>query len=250
MVWLDILLALFKIPHGAPVPVPDPVLPAPEPEASPAPAPVAPGVGITREHLRAMGVSADNAARYIDGINESCERFNIDTNARICAFIAQILEETGNLAMVNENLNYGAARLTQVWPSRFPTIEAAQPYAGNPEKLANAVYGGRLGNSDPGDGYKYRGRGFIQLTFKGNYQASSDGLGVDLVSDPDLVSTPEYCALTSAEYWTRNGCNEMADGDSLDAITRITKRINGGYVNLDTRKANWQKAKRVFSDLA
>jgi putative chitinase len=226
MAWMDILSNVLK---GASAP--------------------APGVGITVEHLLKMGVSQLNADKYASFLNQACAKFKINTNARICAFISQICEESGNLSSVNENLGYTTKNMMTVWPSRFPTAESTMQFVGHPDLLANAVYGNRLGNSEPGDGYKYRGRGFIQLTFKGNYQASSKGLGVDLVSNPDLVSTPQYAALTAAEYWARNGCNEMADPDNLDAVVKVTKKINGGYINLDTRKAYWNKAKLVFADL-
>lgn len=208
------------------------------------------GVGIRVDHLTGMGVSQANALKHVGYLNEACERFEINNHARICAFISQICEESGMLSVTEENLHYSAQRMHEVWPGKFPTADAAQ-YAvnGGPEGIADAVYGGRLGNDMHGDGYKYRGRGFIQLTFKANYEASSHGCGADLVTNPDLVALPEYAALTAAEYWKRNGCNEMSDPDNMDAVTRVTKKINGGYINLPARQANWKKAEIVFADL-
>lgn len=223
--------------------------PKPAPSSGSIAAPVAAGsVGIRVDHLTRMGVSQANAEKYCSFLNEACARFSINSRARICAFISQICEESGNLSATTENLNYTAAGIMRI-RTGWSAERAQSVVAGGPQSIANALYGGTLGNTDAGDGYKYRGRGFIQLTFKGNYAASGKGLGVDLVSNPDLVATPEYCALTAAEYWARNGCNQMSDPDTMDAVVAVTKKINGGYINLATRQANWNKAKAVFADL-
>ena len=133
-----------------------------------------------------------------------------------------------------ENLNYSAQRLVQVWPSRFPSLPVAIPYAGNPEKLANFIYANRLGNGPPdsGDGWKYRGRGLIQLTGRGNYQQAATGIGRPLVDQPDLLLQPDVAARSAAFFWKSHGLNELADdrsGDDDNAdFQMITIRINGG----------------------
>jgi putative chitinase len=206
------------------------------------------GVGIRVDHLLGMGVSQTNAEKYVGYLNDACERFQINTNARICAFIAQTCEESGNLSVISENLNYRPDVIVKLWP-KFSYEVAKEACDSGPEAVGNLIYGNRMGNVNPGDGYKYRGRGFIQLTGRDNYALSSKFLGVDLVNNPDLVLQPEYCALTAAEYWQRNGCNELSDPDNEQAVEMVTKRINGGYINLDIRLANWRKAKRVFADI-
>lgn len=227
---------------------------APEPARAPAPAPIpapAPAVAsvITVAHLTAMGVSPSNAAKYCDAINEACSRFQINSRARITGFVAHICTESGRLSAVRENLNYSALRLTQVWPRRFPTIAAATPYAMNPEALANKTYGDGLGNTQPGDGYRFLGRGFIQITGRFNYTACGKALGLDLAAHPELLEQPEYAALSAAWFWSSHGCNSVADADTEDALRQTTKIINGGVNGWDDRLMNWKKARRVFAEL-
>jgi len=206
------------------------------------------GVGIRVDHLVKMGASQANALKYCGYLNEACERFKINNFARICAFICQTFEESGNLSTVDENLHYNAVTMNRVWP-KISLAEAQQVCAGGPQVVAERVYGGRMGNVNPGDGYKYRGRGFIQLTGHDNYAATSKALGVDFVGNPELIKEPEYCALSAAQYWHDAGCNEMSDPDNIDAVTHVTKKINGAWTNIDLRLANWRKAEQVFADL-
>jgi putative chitinase len=135
---------------------------------------------------------------------------------------------------LEENLNYSAERLVAVWPSRFPTKAAAEPYARQPDKLANKVYANRLGNGNEasGDGWRYRGRGPIQLTGKANYEKCGAGIGEDLVRFPCLLLTPSVGLASAGWFWHTRGCNRLADEDDHRAITRI---INGGQLGLDDR---------------
>ena len=149
-----------------------------------------------------------------------------------------------NFKTLEEGLNYSATRLMAVWPSRFPSLDVANQYANNPEKLANKVYGGRMGNVEDGDGWKYHGRGLIQLTGKDNYANCGSGLGVDLLSNPEWVATPEYAALSAGWFWNKKGLNDLAD--TMD-IETMTKRINGGTLGIDDRKA---KIRMVMQKLA
>ena len=160
--------------------------------------------------------------------------------------------ESGQLTRLAENLNYSAKRLMQVWPNRFPALEKAQQYERNPEKLANYVYAKRLGNGDEtsGDGWRYRGRGLIQLTGRGNYRAAAQGIGQPLEGQPELLEQPGPAALSAAWFWKSHGLNELADDRNDDNDTEdfrtVTKRINGGTVGLKERMAFWEKAKAVL----
>jgi putative chitinase len=180
-------------------------------------------------------------------------RFDITSAARMAAFLAQIAHESGQLTRLAENLNYAAKRLMQVWPNRFPTLEKAQQYERNPEKLANCVYAKRLSNGDEasGDGWRYRGRGIIQLTGRGNYRAAAMGIGLPLEDEPDLLLQPGPAALSAAWFWKSHGLNELADDQNddndIEDFRTITKRINGGTVGLNERLALWERAKGVLA---
>lgn len=166
-----------------------------------------------------------------------------DTSLRLAHFMAQALHETGGLTVLVENMNYSARRMTQVWPNRFPAETDAQPYAHNPEKLANKVYGGRMGNDQPGDGWKYIGRGIIQCTGKESYVKFGTLLGIDLEGNPGLAIDPRYSLKIACEEWREKGCNALADRDN---ITGITQRINGGQTGIADRKDWLLKCKRVW----
>ena len=176
-------------------------------------------------------------------LNQVFVKYDIGTPKRQAAFIGQCAVESANFTRLQENLKYSAQRLTQVWPSRFPSIEAATPYANNPEKLANFVYAGRMGNLQDGDGWKFHGRGLIQLTGRENYENCGNGIGVDLINDPDLLLTPQYAALSAGWFWTKHGLNLLADAQEYGTMTR---RINGGTTALEERIAKITKALQVL----
>jgi len=190
---------------------------------------------------QALKITPIKAEEWIDAINETFDRFDINTPERQACFLGQCAHESGGFTALKENLNYSAEGLTKVWPKRFTSLEVAQPYHRNPEKIANKVYADRMGNGDEssGEGFKYRGRGLIQLTGKDNYKACGDALGVDLVEEPDLVSTPQYAALSAGWFWDKNKLNQFADSNDM---TTLTKRINGGTHGLDDRVARTQHA--------
>ena len=181
---------------------------------------------------------------WLDPLTSAFERFEINTPERQAAFIGQCAHESANFKTLQENLNYSAKGLNATWPSRFPSDEAAQPFHRQPEKIANKVYSGRMGNTDEGDGWKYRGRGLIQLTGKDNYRLASDALEVDFITDPDLVLTKEYAALTAAWYWNKRGLNKEADAKDF---TGMTKKINGGTIGLADRVAHINSALNVLT---
>ena len=176
-------------------------------------------------------------------LNQVFVKYDIDTPKRQAAFIGQCSYESANFTRLQENLNYSAQRLTQVWPSRFPYIIAAEPYAHNPEKLANFVYAGRMGNLQDGDGYTYRGRGLIQITGREMYAKCGNALGIDLIDNPDLLLTPEYATLSAAWFWNKHGLNTLADVQEYGTMTR---RINGGITGLDDRIVKITKALEVL----
>ncbi len=193
------------------------------------------------EQLTSLGIDPT----WADPLNETYERFDINTPERQAAFIGQCGHESGGFKTLKENLNYSAEGLQKTWPSRFLTLADAEPYARQPEKIANKVYAGRNGNGDEasGEGWSYRGRGCIQLTGKANYTAAGEDLGVDFLSDPDIVATPQYAALTAGWFWSTHDLNPLADArDDL----AITKKINGGTNGLDDRIARTQKALDVL----
>ena len=180
-----------------------------------------------------------------NGINDTLAKFQINTPLRQAHFLAQLLHESGNLQFLKENLNYSAKGLATTFKKYFLTEAIATPYARQPDKIANKVYGGRMGNGPEasGDGAKFKGRGYIQLTGRDNYTALAKDTGVDFVSHPELLETVQYAALSAGWFWNKNGLNTYADKDD---ILTITKRINGGTNGLDDRTAKLVKIKTII----
>ena len=184
--------------------------------------------------------------KWVDALNETFDRFDISNPNRQAAFIGQCGHECGNFRILEENLNYKAATLMKLWSKRFPTLEIANQYAGNPKKIANMVYANRMGNRDEssGDGYRFRGRGCIQTTGHANYYHAGQSLGYDFVMDPDVVSSPKYAALTAGFFWSTHELNSLADAQDHKSIT---KRINGGYIGLAEREEHTRMALAVLT---
>lgn len=185
---------------------------------------------VTTEQLAKLKIGPE----WVDALNQTFEKFNINTPLRQAAFIGQCGHECGNFTVLSENLNYRAETLMKLWPKRFPTLEVANQYARNPKKIANKVYASRMGNRDEasGDGYRFRGRGCIQLTGHANYFHAGNGLRVDFVKEPDLVATPQYAALTAGWFWSTHKLNDLADASDW---TGLTRKINGGTIGLQDR---------------
>jgi putative chitinase len=146
-------------------------------------------------------------------------------------FLGQVLHESAGLTAFSEHLDYSAERLVQVWPGRFPTLADARPYQHSPEALANRVYGGRMGNKEPGDGWRYRGRGPIQLTGRDNYLAVGDLIGQDLVVTPELMEAPRYALEATIAWW-----EDRIPDSMLGDPEKITRRVNGGLIGLADRE--------------
>ena len=165
------------------------------------------------------------------------DTFGVNTSLRLAHFLAQCGHESGGFRLTQENLNYSAKGLMGIFKKYFPTQALADAYARKPEKIANRVYGGRMGNGleASGEGYKFRGRGYIQLTGKQNYTAFDLAVEDDILANPDLVST-KHALASAAWFWKKNGLNLIADtGSSAEVVTKITKRVNGGTIGLPDR---------------
>jgi len=189
--------------------------------------------------LTALGIDP----KWEEPLQATFDKYEINTPKRQAAFIGQCAHESGNFKTLQENLNYSAEGLMKTWPSRFSTKEIADQYARQPAKIAGKVYNGRLGNTSEEDASKYLGRGLIQLTGKENYEHCGSSIGVDLLSDPALLLDPRYAALSAGWFWNKKGLNALADAGDIETIT---KRINGGLIGLDDRKAKVAKAMSVL----
>jgi putative chitinase len=181
-----------------------------------------------------QGHVPDSVINQIPGIQE---KFGVNTPLRLAHFLAQCGHESGGFRITQENLNYSAKGLQGIFKKYFPSEALALDYAKKPQKIANRVYGGRMGNGNEasGDGFKFRGRGFIQLTGRDNYKAFDDAVEDNILENPDLVAT-KYPLASAAWFWNKNKLNQLADkGDTTEVVTMITKRVNGGTIGLADR---------------
>lgn len=194
-------------------------------------------------------------ARYLGAFAEALPAYDIDTPHRVRAFLAIVGHETGHLRTVEENLHYSAAGLRGTFPKYFPDDATAAAYARQPERIANRVYAGRMGNGDEasGDGWKYRGRGLLQITGRANYRllAGLIPCAPDFERRPDEVATPRYATQASAAWWKNGGINQLADRlayapDEYGAFRRIVRGVNGGYNGLAERWEIYLRAKRYI----
>lgn len=181
---------------------------------------------------------------WLRPLNDAMDRFEISENVlRVSAFLGQITHESNQCNYLQENLIYSPRRILEVWPKQFKNLEEAQPFARNPEKLANRVYANRLGNGPEytGDGFTFRGRGLIQITGRANYERIAELIDLpNLVQMPDKLLNPLYAAMSAAAFWSDKGLNEMADkmtrANVNSTVAKITKKINGGKHGLDRRR--------------
>lgn len=179
-------------------------------------------------------------------LNKWLPKYGINNPKRIGLFLANILTETGGFRALEENMNYSAKRIRQVWPSRFKSINAVKPYAYNPEALANKVYN-RYGNiGHPGWGWRYRGRGFMQTTFVDNYRKVKVVTGIDVVSNPNLLTEVEMALRAACIFWKHGGCNKLADQGKIKQCRKV---INGGTHGLPTVINYYKKVLPLVADL-
>jgi len=210
-------------------------------------------VTITLDQLQHLAPNARSSYReaFRNGqpILDACGISN--SPLRLAHFMAQILHESGGLTLLIESLNYSAARLPKVWPSRFKPTGPLDPavFAHNEQKLGNEVYGGRMGNTGPNDGFTYRGRGLLQLTGKDSYTEATTTLRATTPSAPDFVVSPDevlgsqWCLAVAAAEWSSKNCNALADQDN---IRRVTLAINGGLIGLSDRTEWLRLTKEVW----
>lgn len=193
------------------------------------------------EQLQKLGIDP----KWLEPLNKTFEKYEINTPTRQAAFIGQCGHESANFKTLEENLNYSAKGLMATWPSRFPTIEIATQFERNPEKIANKVYGGRadLGNTEDGDGWRFHGRGLIQLTGRSNYTVCGLALDRPFAEQPELVLEPENACLSAGWFWNKRGLNALADAEDW---TTMTKRINGGTIGLQDRINKIHKAMDIL----
>jgi putative chitinase len=206
---------------------------------------------ITISQLQAAKIK--NPEKWLDAVEATCQEFEINTPERIAGFLAQTSHESGGYTMLKENLNYRATTLAACWPNRFAELgpdkkpkrnekgaliptKLAESIAGKPESIALMVYSNRMGNgpAETGEAAKFIGRGLKQLTGKDNYTRCGNALGVDLVSNPDLLLEPLYSARSAGWFWKANNLSAFADAGDIKGMT---KKINGGFIGLEQRQA-------------
>ena len=197
---------------------------------------------MTADQLKALGLGE----QWLDPLNETFDKYQINTPQRQACFLGQTLHESGNFKFTRENLNYSAKALMATWPSRFPDIDTAMQYERQPEKIASKVYLGRMGNETPEDAAAYIGRGLIQCTGKENYTHCGEALGIDLIGNPQLLEEPRYAVLSAGWFWNKKGLNALADEGTKNAFEVMTKRINGGLIGLDDRKIKMNEALKAL----
>jgi putative chitinase len=185
------------------------------------------------------------ADHWFEALCEILPDYEINTVPRVAAFLAQTAHESGGYRAIKENLNYRAVTLRKIFPKYFPTDELANQYAGKPELIANKVYGGRMGNGpeSSGDGFRYCGRGLIQLTGKDNYTRYAQSLEISVEEASEHLTTFEGCVQSAAWFWEANNLNQWADAGD---ILTLTKRINGGTIGLEDRIKHYNHAIHVL----
>jgi putative chitinase len=200
-------------------------------------------LSITETDLRCVLQYCRYPEEWVRPLNDAMQKFGIAENEkRIAAFLGQIGVESSHLNHMQENMSYSPQRIFEVWSKRFESLEEALPYGRNPEKLANRVYADRMGNGpeQSGDGFRYRGRGLLQITGRANYKRVSELLDLPgLIEMPDHLCEPRIAALSAAAWWEDKNCNQLADAideDNLDEpVKKLTKRVNGGLRELEKR---------------
>ena len=200
----------------------------------------------TKEQLSSIIGNNPDLDGWYEALSNVLPEYEINTSERVAAFLAQCTHESGGFKRLKENLNYRWESLRKVFPKYFPTDELAQEYAHKQEQIANRVYGGRMGNGDEssGDGFRYCGRGLIQLTGRNNYTKFAESIGMAVEEVPALLETFEGAVKSACWFWKTNNLNQYADAGD---ILTMTKRINGGTIGLEDRIKHYNHALEVFS---
>ena len=194
---------------------------------------------ISAEKLHALGIGSE----WSEPLTTTFVKFGMVSPKEQAAFIGQCSHESGHFKLLVENLAYRVETLMKLWPKRFPTMEEANKYARQSEKIANHIYANRMGNRDEasGDGFRFRGRGLVQLTGHDSYWHCGQALGQDFVMNPDLVATPMFAALSAGWFWSTHGCGKL-----VDSPEQLCKRINGGLIGLQDRIAQSTHALQIL----
>jgi putative chitinase len=202
---------------------------------------------VTASQIKEILPANKSPEQLANALNLVLEKYEINTVNRLSGFLAQCGHESAGFTILKENLNYRAESLTKVFPKYFKSLAEAQQFEKNAEKIANKIYGGRMGNGDEasGDGYKFRGRGAIQLTGRENYTKFAQSLGRKINDTIDYIETLEGAIESACWFWKTNGLNAICDTDD---IVKMTKRINGGTIGLEDRKKHYEHAKHVLGD--
>lgn len=207
-------------------------------------------MNVTRNQILAIMPMARNAVdKYLPYLNTHMNECGITSRERICHFLATIAVESSELRAVEENLNYSADGLRKTFPKYFKTTAIARSYERHPQQIANRVYANRYGNGNEasGDGWRFRGRGLIQYTFRDNYKEYAKWCGYDVEKQPELLSQPKGAVRSACHYFQSRGCNELADGGGTDEVLRaIRKKVNGGTNGLAAVKLYYQRAKQAI----
>ena len=200
---------------------------------------------ITHDQLAEIIGNNPYLDQWCEALNNILPEYEIDTPQRVAAFLAQCAHESNNFKALKENLNYKAESLMRVFKKYFPTMDLAQQYAHNQEAIANRVYANRMGNGpeESGDGFRYCGRGLIQLTGHDNYQSFADSIETDIADVPEYLQTFEGAVQSACWFWETNNLNQWADAGD---ILTLTKRINGGTIGLEDRIKHYNHALHVF----
>ena len=200
----------------------------------------------TKEQLSSVIGNNPDLDGWYEALSSVLPEYEIDSPQRVAAFIAQCTHESGGFKRLKENLNYKAESLVRVFPKYFPSLDLAKQYAHDQQKIANRVYGSRMGNGDEssGDGFRYCGRGLIQLTGRNNYTKFAESIGMTVEEVPSLLETFEGAVKSACWFWKTNNLNQYADAGD---ILTMTKRINGGTIGLEDRVKHYNHALEVFS---
>ena len=200
---------------------------------------------MTLEQLKKILVGNTSVDGWFTSLDKFLPEYEINTNKRIAAFIGECSVESDNFTRIKENLNYKAESLVKVWPSHFATLDIAKQYEHNQEKIANRAYAGRMGNGDEasGDGWKFAGKGLIQITGKVNYEKFAESIGKDIEELPEYLLTFDGATESACWFWKTHNLNAFADAGDIDKISKV---INGGTLGLEERRTNYQHALNIL----
>jgi putative chitinase len=201
---------------------------------------------LTLQQLQAIIGNNPYIEHWYEALSKALPDYEINTPQRLAAWFGETKVESANYTAIKENLNYKPESLVRLWHSHFPSMDVANQYAHNPEAIANRAYGGRMGNGDEasGDGWRFCGRGLIQLTGRTNYQAFADSLQISVDDAAQYLETFEGCVQSACWFWENNNLNALADQGNIDAIS---KKVNGGTEGLEQRRNFYQHALQVLS---